>query len=88
MSIEQTYMEQARLLVLEHGKLVEVICSSDSITFVYQDGYKWKDEVFMKVGYYGQGPFCFYNFLQCSGWDYSPEQIANIRTPVTLRQKR
>jgi len=88
MSIEQSYLQQARQLLSQHGKLTEVLCNQDSITFVYEDGYRWTDEVFMKFGYYGQGSSCFRSFLQCSGWDVSSEEIAAIRAPATLRPKQ
>jgi len=85
MNIERTYMEQAQQLLKAHGKLAKVPCQSDgSITFVYEDGYTWTDSVYMKFGYYGQGPSCFESFLRISGFDISPKEISELRAPVTL----
>ncbi len=86
MSIEKTYMQTARELIAQHGELKQVVGTRESITFIYSDGHRWTDNVFMKFGYVGQGPACFRDFLHVSGVELSTKAIDGMGTAIDLRR--
>ena len=76
-------LRKAQELMQIHGKPVEIGITENEIIVIFKDNTRFVLGGFT-VGYHGTGPDFTKRFLDAAGFDVSKDDIASMKSPITL----